>query len=317
MTDALHQCRICGGPAAEVLSVPEMMYGSGERFDYFTCADCGCLQIADIPSDLARHYPAQYYSLAPEGGRRLSWRRRLAARWEAARQGGPLAWLCAKLRPNAELRLLRDIGVTIDDAVLDVGCGRGDRVKMLAEAGFHRAEGIDAFLAGDVTYGGRVIARPGRIEDARGLYRLVMFHHSLEHMPDQTAVLARARELIGDNGRILVRVPTSSSFAWREYRENWVQLDSPRHLYLHSRESLRLMAEQLGLRVLRMDDDSSSFQFWGSEQYRRGIALTDPRGHGKAHRLFDKAEMKAFARRAEELNRKGEGDQVSLVLAPR
>lgn len=310
-------CRLCGGPAAETLSVPEMMYGSGERFDYFTCADCGCLQIAEIPSDLGRHYPAQYYSLAPAGGHRMSWRRRLAARWEAMRQGGPLGWLCAALKPNLELRLLREIGIGPDDAILDVGCGRGDRVKMLAEAGFRHAEGIDAFLAGEVMFAGRVIARPGRIEDVAGPYRLVMFHHSLEHMPDQQAVLARARQLIGDNGRIMIRVPTCSSAAWREYRENWVQLDAPRHLYLHSRESLRRLAAQHGLRVERMDDDSGSFQFWGSEQYRRGIALTDPRGHGKAHHLFDKADMKAFTRRAEALNRTGEGDQVSLVLAPR
>jgi hypothetical protein len=136
-------------------------------------------------------------------------------------------------------------------------------------------------------------------------------------MPDQNAVLAHARGLIGDNGRILIRVPTCSSAAWREYRDNWVQLDAPRHLYLHSRESLRLMAEQHGLRIERMDDDSGTFQFWGSEQYRRGIPLNDPRGHGKVHRLFSKMEMKAFARRAKILNRQGEGDQVSLVLAPR
>jgi SAM-dependent methyltransferase len=293
-----------------------MMYGSGERFDYFTCADCGCLQIADIPRDLGRHYPAQYYSLAPAAGPRMSWRRRWAARWEATRQGGLLGWLCATLKPNLEIRLLREIGIGPDDAILDVGCGRGDRVKMLAEAGFRRAEGIDAFLSGEVAVAGRVIARPGRIEDVSGSYRFVMFHHSLEHMPDQQAVLAHAKRLIGDNGRILVRLPTCSSFAWREYRENWVQLDAPRHLYLHSRDSLRRLAEQQGLRVERMRDDSGSFQFWGSEQYRRGIALIDPRGHGKGHPLFDDAQMKAFARRAEALNRKGEGDQVSVVLAP-
>lgn len=310
-------CRLCGGPVAEILSVPEMIYGSGERFDYFTCADCGCLQIAEIPSDLGRHYPAQYYSLAPIGDRPMSWRRRYAARWEAARQGGLLGRLCAALKPNLELRLLREIGIGPDDRILDVGCGRGDRVKMLVESGFHRAEGIDAFLAGEVSFAGRIIARPGRIEDAAGSYRLIMFHHSLEHMPDQQAALAEAKRLIGNDGRILIRVPTCSSAAWREYRENWVQLDAPRHLYLHSRESLRRLAAQQDLRVERMTDDSGSFQFWGSEQYRRGIALIDPRGHGKNHRLFNQTDMKAFARRAEALNRKGEGDQVSLVLAPR
>jgi len=297
--------------------VPEMMYGTRELFLYFSCADCGCLQISEIPDDLGRHYPPQYYSLAPADGRRMSWRRRMAARWTATRQGGPLAWLCAAVRPNDELRLLRDIGIDPNDGILDVGCGRGDRVKMLVEAGFRRAEGIDAFLTGEVLFDGRVIARPGRIEAAAGPYRLVMFHHSLEHMPEQQAALAAARALISETGRILVRVPTCSSAAWRDYRENWVQLDAPRHLYLHSRESLRLSAERAGLRVLSMTDDSGSFQFWGSEQYRRGIALSDPAGHGNTHRLFSKAEMKVFAARAKALNAQGQGDQIVAVLAPR
>ena len=293
-----------------------MMYGSRERFAYFVCAECGCLQIADIPSDLGRHYPSQYYSLAPANGRRMSWRRRMAARWEAARQGGLIGRLCAALKPNEELRLLCDIGIGPDDAILDVGCGRGDRVKMLIEAGFRRAEGVDAFLAGDVTFEGRVVARPGRIEDVAGPYRLVMFHHSLEHMPDQQAALSRARDLVGAAGRVLVRVPTCSSVAWSDYRENWVQLDAPRHLYLHSRDSLRRLAEDCGFQVSRMIDDSGSFQFWGSEQYRRGIALNDPAGHGKANKLFTKAEMRGFAAQAQALNARGEGDQVAVILAP-
>jgi hypothetical protein len=68
--------------------------------------------------------------------------------------------------------------------------------------------------------------------------------------------------------------------------------------------------------IVRMDDDSNSFQFWGSEQYLKGIHLTDPRGHSKQRPLFSPAQMKAFAARAKTLNRQGQGDQISVVLAP-
>ncbi len=37
-----------------------MMLGSRESFTYVECARCGCVQIAEIPADLARHYPTDY-----------------------------------------------------------------------------------------------------------------------------------------------------------------------------------------------------------------------------------------------------------------
>jgi len=34
-------------------------------------------------------------------------------------------------------------------------------------------------------------------------------------------------------GWCVIRIPTVSSFAWEHYREQWVQLDAPRHFFLH------------------------------------------------------------------------------------
>ena len=60
-------CRVCGAEGRFPHHVvPEMMFGTRELFDYFECEACGCLQIASIPSDLSRHYPASYYSNAVE-----------------------------------------------------------------------------------------------------------------------------------------------------------------------------------------------------------------------------------------------------------
>src|ERR1035437_10617754 len=61
-------CRIC--QSAEVsLSVVtrEMMFGLRDEFTYFECAVCGCVQIQDIPADLGRYYPQNYYSFQESG----------------------------------------------------------------------------------------------------------------------------------------------------------------------------------------------------------------------------------------------------------
>ena len=148
-----------------------------------------------------------------------------------------------------------------------------------------------------------------------GTFPLVTMLDSLEHMPAQLSVLQAARRLIGASGRILVRIPVIA-FAWREYREDWVQLDPPRHLFLHTRRSLKHLAEQAGLSVTDVIDDSNSFQFWGSEQYRRGIPLmssqslfTNPNAS-----LFTPAQIAEFDRHAEALKATGDGDTACFFL---
>jgi hypothetical protein len=67
MTEAtglsVHRCRICGNDTGNVVHhCSEKMYGLGDEFDYFQCQNCACLQIEEIPPDLGKYYPDDYYS---------------------------------------------------------------------------------------------------------------------------------------------------------------------------------------------------------------------------------------------------------------
>jgi len=57
------KCRICGNEEQNrsVIATEKLM-GFGDEFRYFECSRCRCLQIKDIPEDLARYYPHEYYS---------------------------------------------------------------------------------------------------------------------------------------------------------------------------------------------------------------------------------------------------------------
>ena len=113
---------------------------------------------------------------------------------------------------------------------------------------------------------------------------------------------------------MICRIPVATAWAWREYGEHWVALDAPRHLFLHTEDSMRRLAVASGFRIERVVYDSTSFQFWGSEQYRLGIPLMDPRSHhvDPKRSPFGKAQIAEWERRAEELNRRGpEGRRVS------
>ncbi len=143
-----------------------------------------------------------------------------------------------------------------------------------------------------------------------------MLHHTFEHMDQPHAVMSDFFRLLKPGKTALVRVPLVSSLAFRRYGADWVQLDAPRHLYLHTVDSMKRVAEKAGLETTDVVFDSTAFQFWGSEQYRSGIPLRDPRSYAMdpSKSPFTPADILEFEREAARLNESGEGDQACFYL---
>jgi len=58
-----YTCRICGNyENNKVYKIKEMMFGFNEEFTYFECSRCGSLQITEVPTNLEKYYPENYYS---------------------------------------------------------------------------------------------------------------------------------------------------------------------------------------------------------------------------------------------------------------
>jgi hypothetical protein len=182
--------------------------------------------------------------------------------------------------------------------------------------GFKEVMSVDPFIPHDVFLGSTLIAKKSEFFDIQGTYDLITFHHSLEHMPSQVDILKKAAELINPNGRILIRIPTVTSMAWEKYGVNWVNLDAPRHFYLHSHASIKMSAKTAGLKVLDLWNDSVSMQFWGSEQYKQDIPLTDPCSYSqdKNASIFSSDQISEYDRDAIILNKEGKGDWLCIIL---
>jgi SAM-dependent methyltransferase len=315
-------CRICGNSTDNVpLLAREMMFGTRAEFQYFQCASCQCLQIETVPSNIAEHYPPSYYSFSPSGPKgEPAWRRGLksaALRYRFDGQGalGRLAASLFELPPEIASWLAAS-AVRPDSRLLDVGSGQGVLLRQLAGWGFTSLTGADPFISADLSYpdGVRVLRR--RLSELSGEFDCIMMHHSFEHMDRPQEVLTEARRLLAPGGKVLVRIPLCSSAAYREYGVDWVQLDAPRHFFLHSHKSMSLLAESCGFSVESVFYDSTAFQFWGSEQYRRGIALRAPNSYAESRKrsTFSTQDIAAFAARAQTLNAQEDGDQAGFVL---
>jgi len=314
-------CLACGNfKGNQGFSAREQALGLGDEFAYQECAACGSLQLLYPPADLARYYPADYYSFAPVNlpapGRLMRWLKRQRT-LHALGWANPLGQLLARVLPlPAQVGWVPRTGLGLSARILDVGCGAGETLKHLSHQGFSRLTGIDPLLPGDLTYEGGVRVYKRELSAVSSEYDLVMFNHSLEHLPEPIGALIHSRGLLAPGGWMLVRLPVAGGYAWRHYGAHWVQLDAPRHRFIPSEPGLRHLAAQAGLKLRDIVYDSTALQFWGSEQYRRNVPLYSPQSYltDPAAAGFTSEQIAEYEQQAAQLNARADGDQACFYL---
>lgn len=315
-----YQCVACEGVhRVETFVATERLLGTLERFEYWECPDCGCVQIARIPNDLARHYPPHYFAFKAQ--HRLAVNR--LRRWldpmrvdAALGRGGMLGRLSnLVLKPLDYARWCEITGLDCTARVLDIGCGNGKLLVRLRHAGFRRCLGVDPYVRETLHYANGAEVRKQSVfelaANSEERFDLVMAHHSLEHMTQPHEVLKAAAQLMTPEGWMLIRVPVAGGHAWRTYREHWFALDPPRHLFLPTQRSMQRLAARTGLRVVAVHYDSTLQQFALSELYRQGLSPDRPH---RERGVFSSRQLADWRLQAEALNAAGDGDQAAFFL---
>jgi len=312
------KCRICANTESnQPLETREMMFGTRERFSYFECGSCGCVQIAEIPEDLSRFYAGDYYSFKPvrRSNFILALFKRIKDRSAVFRRGR-FGRVLNRCYGNLYLEQLALLEPSTNTAILDVGCGAGKFLHSLREIGFTRLLGADPHLASEMNYDNGLVLKKSRLAELAGPFDVVTMNHSFEHVEQPLAVLRDCHRVLGQGGFCCITTPVAGSFACETYRADWVQLDAPRHLHVHSRESMDHLAKEVGFSIWKTIYNSAAFQFWGSEQYRMDIPLLDARSYGgnRRHSVFTAREIAAFDLASKNLNAMGRGDQATFIL---
>ena len=313
-------CQICGNQDHNTpWRLTELLFQTGESFDYFQCSVCGCLQIKTVPASLADYYPQKYFAfkrydkLARPSLRGIFDRARVRHALGQKNLLGAISQVFAK--PLDYVEWARLAGMTTQSRVLDVGCGGGRILLRMRLGGFEFCQGVDPFIPETLRYRNGVVVHKASLDDLKKRgerFDFIMLHHSLEHMPDQQQAMHGVVELLAEQGAVLIRVPVASSYAWEHYREHWVSLDPPRHLYLHTHESMCTLAGQVGLHVVHQYCDATASTLLWSELHRRSNVS---RLRGKEGRVdVTPAEQAEFERRCVKENQDMRGDQVVYIL---
>jgi SAM-dependent methyltransferase len=139
--------------------------------------------------------------------------------------------------------------------VLDVGAGDGALAEALRARGraaveSERPQGA-ADLAAEVP------------EPPPGGWAGIVFWHSLEHLTEPAAALARAAAALAPGGVVVIAVPNSASLQAALFGERWLALDPPRHLVHLSATALVSRLAELGLAVERISHLRGGQVFFG------------------------------------------------------
>lgn len=304
------QCNICGG-STKAFEVKEQMMGLNEVFIYNQCIECGHAHLQQIPEKMDRYYDTEnYYSFVENTTIVGKVVKRLTLFLKKI-----LIILNVKncFLNSAPLKSLLSIkGIRKQETILDYGCGAGQFVNELNKLGFEKAKGFDPFLPKDVIKNGKVEATNNLSKINNECWNIITLNHVFEHLPNPIEKLIELNSLLCKDGKLLLRFPVIDSYAFEKYRQNWVQLDAPRHLNLFSRKSIRIAIEKAGnLKVLSFYDDSYHFQFTGSELYRKNLSL---KKHNNRLKRILSLKTYQYHFLAKKLNSENRGDQVVIIL---
>jgi SAM-dependent methyltransferase len=285
----------------------KMLDSEGEKFEYFECEECGCLQILNKPLNMDNYY-ANYYtsnkkSIQIDLIRKAGWKIRAIFC-----QSG-LYNLISRLSYNSILHWAHSAGIKFNSRILDVGCGSGDILVDFRNHGFKNLSGIDPMLNQEIEHEGINLKRLD-IFSVEEKYDFIMFNHSFEHIWNQAQTLKKAAELLNENGVIMIRIPVNNQ-AFKDFGEYWYQIDAPRHFFLHSIKSLNILVKKLNLKNHGHYFDSTFMQFVGSIEYQNGLRYNSSSAYRKGNKksLFSQKKIEEYKERAASYNRQGLGDQ--------
>ncbi|MCH3924339.1 MAG: class I SAM-dependent methyltransferase [Bacteroidales bacterium] len=312
-----YECRICEKEVeTEPIFLKEMQLGLLDTFEYFKCPSCGCIQIKDIPTDMTKYYPNNYYSFRGiYPNKHINFiRRRLMHDLFSYRMGkfNLMGAIFYNIIPNYPYKWIEKGIVDYNSSILDVGCGRGERLFKMKEGGFKKLLGIDPFLPQkEIKYKNGLIIQKKQLYEIKNKYDFIMLHHSLEHIAEQEKTLMLLKNIMKEDGALLIRILVCEGKTVKEYKLNAFHLESPRHFYIHSMKSISYLADKLDFSIIHYYYDTHYSNILASEMYRRGIYEEYRKD------LFTKKEIFQAKRQIKISNRNNDGDTISIILKNR
>lgn len=235
-----------------------------EGFLYDRCQDCGAIIMRNIPSQdrISSLYPSEYsaHCIAPQH-----------RRW-------------------ALLSSIQEKG-----SVLEIGCGAGNALASFSQfRPMWNVTGID-FSKRAIGIASRTMPKGIFVcsdilswmrHASDGIADLIICEQVIEHVFNPTELFHQLMRLLAPNGILLLSIPNGGSWLMRTFRSYAHHLEAPRHLFIPSDQSIRILCHREGGRVIYREAQAYPSVFI------RSLALASP----FAERIFTAVRLPSVMR---------------------
>ena len=276
MSGTIHytNCPVCGSADLKnVLSTKDYTV-SGEIFPILECNGCSLRFTQDVPDaeGIIPFYKSEDYISHTDTSKGIVNR---------------LYQLVRKKTLKKKRKLVEKITGSKKGQILDIGSGTGAFVNEMKQNGW-QVTGLEPDA------GARTMAKELHNVELEGIsqfyqlpkesYDAITFWHVLEHVHELSAYVQQLKALLKEKGKLFIAVPNYTSKDAVIYKEYWAAYDVPRHLYHFSPQSMKLLMEKHGLKVLEhkpMWYDSFYISMLSSKY--KNARLNDAVGQGKTN----------------------------------
>ena len=269
-----HSCPLCGDHCGRIeLTGRDHLLRTEDVIDVIKCDSCGLWRV-EYPlgaKGLQSLYPADYKPYFDDrpirkvDGPKLShllrkWHFNWVARGKPSVLHLPLRQLIkiafsSAITFSQAYRFNPFAFIVENKSVLDVGCADGHFLAEMAAMGwdpsgieFHPEAVRRAKGRGIQIYEGDFLSVADEVASKR-TFDLVTLRQVLEHFDDPLQVLRKVKSLLNPGGFAAIWTPVTDGLAPKYFKDNWYNLDVPRHRVLFSLKTLRAMLLQAGFVV--------------------------------------------------------------------
>lgn len=275
----IRKCDACGQSDGHVLLKDEIYvyYLNDDKhtwtYNLAVCDNCGLVYIDPKPSwDLLQTFYASAYACynsssdLPETEadspkwHLASWRYpapNLSGSSTGVKQFFAVAseWLSGKI---ISYSLAVPFSLPKDAHIFDLGYGSGSWLLGMSQLGYRNLYGYDIDANKDNVQ--RLNDSGIHITDGMFLqnkypenfFDCIRLEHVFEHLLDPFEIMKKCYKMLKRGGILVMTFPCSQSISFRLSVRHYAHRDSPRHLYLHTPTSTRLLLEPVGFRGLTL-----------------------------------------------------------------